>query len=98
MFVFIFFSFTPFNKGICATNRETVPRTYLETAAAVYTKIDNTKLTNSESLGYYFNDGTSAATAFTSLSQARTVSSAGVYYFNLGGTAFSTYVRAKGNN
>ena len=41
-------------------------------------------------------DGTSSGTAFTSLGQARTVTSAGVYYFNLSGTTFSTYVNENG--
>lgn len=33
---------------------------------------------------------------FTALNQSQTVSSAGVYYFNLGGTTFNTYVDANG--
>ncbi|MFD2568420.1 hypothetical protein, partial [Pseudotenacibaculum haliotis] len=41
-------------------------------------------------------DGTSVGTAFTSLGQARNVSSAGVYFFNLNGNAFSTYVDENG--
>jgi len=41
-------------------------------------------------------DGLSAVNAFTSLGMARNVTSAGVYYFNLSGTAFSTYVDANG--
>ncbi|TVZ57260.1 putative secreted protein (Por secretion system target) [Lutibacter sp. Hel_I_33_5] len=41
-------------------------------------------------------DGTSVGTAFTSLGQARSVSSAGVYFFNLNGNQFSTYVDANG--
>ena len=39
--------------------------------------------------------GTSSS-RFTSLGQARTVTVAGVYYFNLNGTTFSTYVDANG--
>lgn len=38
----------------------------------------------------------SSGNPFTALGQARTVPSAGVYYFNLGGTTFSTYVDANG--
>jgi hypothetical protein len=41
-------------------------------------------------------DGSSAASPFTSLGQARNVPSAGVYFFNLNGNEFSTYVDANG--
>lgn len=40
--------------------------------------------------------GTSASTPFTSLGQARNVTIAGEYHFNLNGTAFSTYVDTNG--
>ena len=40
--------------------------------------------------------GLSAAIAFTSLGQARNVTTAGVYFFELDGEAFSTYVDANG--
>lgn len=40
--------------------------------------------------------GTSASTPFVSLGQARNVTSAGVYHFNINGTAFSTYVDTNG--
>ena len=42
------------------------------------------------------NDGSSASNAFTSLGQARGVSSAGIYFFNIAGQQFSTYVDANG--
>ncbi len=42
------------------------------------------------------NDGTSASTPFTSLGQARNGTSAGVYFFDLSGDTFSTYVNAFG--
>lgn len=38
----------------------------------------------------------SSSNRFTSLAQARTVTVAGVYYFNISGTTFSTYVDANG--
>lgn len=38
----------------------------------------------------------SSSNRFTSLAQARTVTVAGTYYFNLNGTTFSTYVDANG--
>ncbi|HRY05861.1 MAG TPA: DUF4347 domain-containing protein, partial [Hyphomicrobiaceae bacterium] len=41
-------------------------------------------------------DGLSAATAFQDLGMAGTVSTAGTYYFNIAGQAFSTYVDANG--
>ena len=41
-------------------------------------------------------DGLSAATAFQDLGMAGTVSTPGVYYFNIDGQAFSTYVDANG--
>ncbi len=41
-------------------------------------------------------DGLTLATAFTSLGQARNVTSAGIYYFNIDGEAFSTYVDVNG--
>lgn len=41
-------------------------------------------------------DGTTSSKAFTSLGQARNVPTAGIYYFNLDGTSFSTYVDANG--
>jgi hypothetical protein len=42
------------------------------------------------------NDGSSASRAFTSLGQARSVSSAGTYFFKIAGQQFSTYVDANG--
>ena len=42
------------------------------------------------------NNGSTAAKAFTSLGMARSAGSAGVYFFNLSGTTFSTYVDANG--
>ncbi len=41
-------------------------------------------------------NGLTAVNAFTSVGMARNVTSAGVYFFNLSGTAFSTYVDANG--
>ena len=41
-------------------------------------------------------DGSSAATAFTAMGMAGNVTASGIYYFNLGGQAFSTYVSAGG--
>ncbi len=41
-------------------------------------------------------EGTSASAPFTSLGQAVNVTTAGIYFFNLAGNAFSTYVDANG--
>ncbi|MEL4308905.1 hypothetical protein JMA43_12450, partial [Joostella sp. CR20] len=41
-------------------------------------------------------DGLSTGTPFTSISQASSVTSAGIYYFNIGGQEFSTYVDENG--
>lgn len=41
-------------------------------------------------------NGTSPSKAFTSLGQARNVASPGIYFFNLNGTSFSTYVDVNG--
>lgn len=44
----------------------------------------------------YSQTGTSYSSPFTSLTQASTVTTAGIYYFNLSGTKFKTYVNNKG--
>ena len=41
-------------------------------------------------------DGSSAATAFTALGMAANVTTAGIYYFNVGGQTYSTYVNSQG--
>uniref|UniRef100_UPI003A93DC9D DUF7507 domain-containing protein n=1 Tax=Joostella sp. TaxID=2231138 RepID=UPI003A93DC9D len=42
------------------------------------------------------SDGLSSGTPFTSISQASNITAAGIYFFNIGGYPFSTYVNSNG--
>ncbi len=46
--------------------------------------------------GLCIEDGLTSLTAFTSIGYARNITTAGVYYFNISGQTFSTYVDANG--